>query len=544
MTQKEALDILKTGQNVFLTGAAGSGKTYVLNAYISHLRKNNVEVGITASTGIAATHMGGVTIHSWSGLGIRDSLTPYDIESLTEKEYLWKRFDRTKVLVIDEVSMLHHYRLDMVDKLARVMKRDNLPFGGMQIVLCGDFFQLPPVTRPGEREAYYAYRSEAWHGSGLKVCYLEEQHRQSDDMCLEVLNSIRRSDNLGRAREILAGRHMADISIDIEPTRLYTHNADVDTINKHELSNIDGDEREYFMTSRGRDILVDALKKSCLAPERLALKRGARVMFVKNNFEEGYVNGTLGVVEDFDEAGYPVVRTADSRSIVATEESWTIEDDGKVKAEIAQIPLRLAWAITVHKSQGMSLDAVETDLSRSFAPGMGYVALSRVRTIGGLRLLGLNEQALHVDKEVLLFDENLLESSKRDREWFRSLGSDEAKRLQKEFVELNGRPPKEKKRQTYEVTRDLVLEKLSIPEMARRRGMTEETIVTHLEKLISQDRKIDLNHLKPHSSMLDKVGKAFKKAGDGRLTSVHQALGNRVSFLELKIARLFLDDRN
>ena len=147
MLQSEALDILKMGRNVFLTGPAGSGKTHVLNAYVQYLKSHAVYVAVTASTGIAATHLGGQTIHSWSGLGVRDKLTDRDIEDLMERQYLYKRFDRTKVLIIDEVSMLHHFRLDLIEWICRQMKHNEKPFGGMQIILSGDFFQLPPVTR-------------------------------------------------------------------------------------------------------------------------------------------------------------------------------------------------------------------------------------------------------------------------------------------------------------------------------------------------------------------------------------------------------------
>ena len=147
MTQAEALDILKMGKNVFLTGPAGSGKTHVVNAYVHYLKSHAVDVAVTASTGIAATHIGGQTIHSWSGLGIRDMLSDRDIDDMMQKQYLYKRFEKTKVLVVDEVSMLHHFRLDLVEWICRQMKHNDKPFGGMQVILCGDFFQLPPVTR-------------------------------------------------------------------------------------------------------------------------------------------------------------------------------------------------------------------------------------------------------------------------------------------------------------------------------------------------------------------------------------------------------------
>jgi DNA replication protein DnaC len=150
MTQNEALDILKMGKHVFLTGAPGAGKTHTLRAYISYLKEKHIPVAVTASTGIAATHLGGTTIHAWSGLGIKDTLSAQDIDEMEERKYLWERYEKTKVLIIDEISMLHHFRFDLLDKLVRSFKRKDIPFGGMQVVLCGDFFQLPPISRAGE----------------------------------------------------------------------------------------------------------------------------------------------------------------------------------------------------------------------------------------------------------------------------------------------------------------------------------------------------------------------------------------------------------
>ena len=166
MKQAEALDILKMGANVFLTGPAGSGKTHVINEYVSFLKSKGVEVGITASTGIAATHIGGMTIHSWAGIGINDSMSEGEIRDLFKKKHLSGRFKRTKVLVIDEVSMLHHFRLDMIDKVCKMFKDSTAPFGGMQVILVGDFFQLPPISR-GSEQAHFVHKSDVWSAMGV-----------------------------------------------------------------------------------------------------------------------------------------------------------------------------------------------------------------------------------------------------------------------------------------------------------------------------------------------------------------------------------------
>ena len=227
MKQQQALDIMKAGYNVFLTGPAGSGKTHALNKFIQHLRMNNYNVGVTASTGIASTHLGGVTIHAWSGIGIRDQLTDYDIDLLMQKEILHRRYNNTDVLIIDEISMLHAYQLDMVNYLAQAFRQDLRPFGGMQVVLCGDLFQLPPVSKNGERQL--VMESEVWQNMDIKVCYLDEQFRQkSDDKLSQILQEIRDNKISKKSEDLLAKRLQAKNTDDIEPTKLFTHNADVD----------------------------------------------------------------------------------------------------------------------------------------------------------------------------------------------------------------------------------------------------------------------------------------------------------------------------
>lgn len=547
MKQTEALQILKMGHNAFVTGAAGSGKTHVLNEYIAYLKDKGASIGITASTGIAATHMGGMTIHAWSGLGIRDTLTDYDLEAMEEKQYLWKRFKNASVLIIDEISMLHHFRLDLVDQIARFMKRNNLPFGGMQVILCGDFFQLPPVSRSGEQEALFAYHSNAWKNLDLKICYLEEQHRQNDKEYLGLLNAIRDNAFSPALVERLNSRHGKKSDSVGEPTKLYTHNIDVDLENARELEKLPGEVFEYQMESKGKENLVATIKKGCLAPEVLRLKIGARVMMVKNNFEEKYANGTLGTIINC--TNYNItVKTNAGRIVSIKPASWKIEEDGKTKAELIQYPLRLAWAITVHKSQGMSLDSAEVDLSQSFEKGMGYVALSRIRTLGGLSLKGINKNALMVDKEVIEFDKEFRAKSREHEVLLREKPADEATRIQKEFIEKisSGVTKKAKKAPTTEETKRLVLEGKTLKEIITERKLKEGTIIDHLEKLKEKDPDFDLsNILKSIPKVrLQKITQALKKGGveNGvyRLTPAKILLGAGFSFEEIRLARLSL----
>jgi len=399
MTQQQALKILKSGANVFLTGSAGTGKTFLLNQLISYLKKSKIRTGVTASTGIAATHLEGRTIHSWSGIGIKKEMDEKSLKHIVKNKKLNKRIKETKILIIDEISMLDADRLSLVDRVCKKVKDPFLPFGGLQIIMCGDFFQLPPVSKG--QKPQFAYESSIWQNSNIKVCYLSKQFRQNDSRFTDILNKIRENKAGSEELNLLKTRLHQSINLSVKPTQLYTHNIKVDAINDSELSRISEKEMTYHMTGHGSKNLVDFLKKNCLAPEELKLKIGAIVMFVKNNFEAGYVNGTLGKVVDYDDNKYPIIEITSGRHIVTSPTTWNMEENNEVVASVRQIPLRLAWAITVHKSQGMSLDAAEIDLSKSFVYGMGYVALSRIRRLDNIKLMGINQIALQVSPEVV-----------------------------------------------------------------------------------------------------------------------------------------------
>ena len=553
MTQGEALEILKLGNNVFLTGPAGSGKTHTLNTYIKYLKDAGVEgIAITASTGIAATHLGGMTIHAWSGLGIRDKLNEQDIDELEERSYLWKRYENAKILIIDEVSMLHHFRFDLVDKLCRSFKRVfDKPFGGLQVILCGDFFQLPPISRQGEQPAKFIPESNAWKQMDLKICYLEEQYRQSDDNLLSILNAIRRNEMEEGLFEYLEKAQDTERMLDLPEqagkfaTKLFTHNVDVDTVNLTELKKVKGESRSFSMTSSGSRGIVETLKKSCLAPEHLHLKVGAKVMFVKNNYDKGYVNGTLGEVVGYDTSGFPIVKTHSGKDVVAIPDSWRVEEEGKVKGELIQLPLRLAWAITVHKSQGMSLDAAEIDLSKSFVPGMGYVALSRVRSLDGLKLLGINGQALRVDESMLEFDYELKRYSEDAQNYLED--TKDVKKKQKEFLEsiLPSKEERELKLQNHERAGILINQGKSLAEVAKELDFVKSTIVGHIERLIEDGKEVKLDHIKKEikPDRFKKIKQALEKTGkdgDYKLSPARDLLGNSYNFDEIRLVRLFL----
>ncbi len=586
MTQLEAQKILKTGRNVFITGPAGSGKTFVVNEYIKYLREHDVPIGITASTGIAATHLGGMTIHSWSGMGIKNNIEDRELADIMERPPTVRRIREAQVLIIDEVSMLHHFRLDSLNSILKHVRRNNLPFGGLQMILCGDFFQLPPVSKYGEPDTHFIYRSEAWRDGKFTICYLHENFRQTDDSIINILNEIRGGEVSDEAREQLRERHVVrGFTSEVSPprsdlcVRLFTHNTDIDKANDEELNKIDSSEFIYQMTSKGKKPLVDVLKKTCLAPEVLRLRKGARVMCVKNNFDKGYVNGTLGIVVSCGPGVAPVIRTPASRdypsgrTITIDPAIWQINDGERVLAEISQYPLRLAWAITVHKSQGMSLDAIEVDLSKSFEPGMGYVALSRVRSLNGLTILGINENAFRVHPEVLEYDRHLRELSTKAESVIQYTDDKEILRAHNEFLakvapmyamggtsggkskrNKDGKLIKPPKISTFEKSRVLILAKKSLNEIAKERGLNAETIISHVEQLVTdkllniQDitylkHEIPYKHLEKIGKVLEEVSAVNTKNKESRhplLSVIKNKLEPNISFKEIRLARVLL----
>ncbi|MEK6203790.1 MAG: AAA family ATPase [Psychrobacter sp.] len=644
MRQSSALDILKTGQNVFLTGSAGSGKTYTLNQYIDYLRARRVPVAVTASTGIAATHMNGTTIHSWSGIGIKDELSDRDLTNLSRKQFLADRLKDTAVLIIDEISMLHAKQINLVSQVLKHVRKNDKAFGGIQVVVAGDFFQLPPIGSKGEsNREKFAFMSEAWLDAKFHICYLSEQHRQVSEAANggldldDILNQIRRQEVTFEA--IAALEATFDQNVDIKRTRLYTHNLNVNKINDKELADLSGEMMRFEATSVGDSKLVETLKKTVRTQDDLVLKVGSKVMFIKNNTELGVSNGTMGeligfaavkiddskessddLIEDDDigsdkdsDVGndkqaaksakekakkdkakikkpttlkMPVVRLNTGREVIAEPEEWIIEDEtGDVLASYEQVPLCLAWAITIHKSQGMTLEAAEIDLSRTFELGQGYVALSRLKSLAGLQLLGMNEMSLQLDPLARGADKRFLvlsneadanyamldeESMTQAHEKFilKSGGTlsksviDAYANLQKKRREQNqaqidkkqklGNQVSDKSDSTLLATRILLEESLSIAEISQARQLSQSTIMRHIAELKSQDPSLACDHLRPEDEVMTAVGNAyvaikvannpndFNDDGSIKLRPIFEHLKQSADYNTIRLALIFI----
>ena len=645
MRQSSALDILKTGQNVFLTGSAGSGKTYTLNQYIDYLRARRVPVAVTASTGIAATHMNGTTIHSWSGIGIKDELTDRDLANLSRKQFLADRLKDTAVLIIDEISMLHAKQLNLVSQVLKYVRKNDKAFGGIQVVVAGDFFQLPPIGSKGEtNREKFAFMSEAWLDAKFHICYLSEQHRQVSEAANggldldDILNQIRRQEVTFEA--IAALEATFDQDVDIKRTRLYTHNLNVNKINDKELAALDGEMMRFEATSTGDSKLVETLKKTVRTQDDLVLKVGAKVMFIKNNSELGVSNGTMGeligfaavkiddskdtsddLIEDNtknaesatdksvkdkgkkttkDKGGdkkppkdkkpttqkMPVVRLNSGREVIAEPEEWIIEDEtGDVLASYLQVPLCLAWAITIHKSQGMTLEAAEIDLSRTFELGQGYVALSRLKSLAGLQLLGMNDMSLQLDplargadkrflalseeadaNYAMLDEESMTQAHEKfilksggtlSKSVIEAYANLQKKRREQQQAQIDkkqklGNQVSDKSDSTLLATRILLEESLSIAEISQARQLSQSTIMRHIAELKSQDPTLACDHLRPDDEVMTAVGNAyvaikvannpndFNDDGSIKLRPIFEHLKQAVDYNTIRLALIFI----
>ncbi|BFM35575.1 MULTISPECIES: AAA family ATPase [Acinetobacter] len=569
MKQETALKLLKAGENVFLTGSAGAGKTYTLNQYINYLKARKVPVAITASTGIAATHMNGMTIHTWAGIGIKDFLSDADLKNMKERKYLKEHLENAQVLIIDEISMLHAKQLNLVNQVLKYFKDSDDAFGGIQVIVAGDFFQLPPVGKNDERNRdKFCFMSEAWVEAKFRVCYLTEQHRQGDDYLNDILNAIR-AQSIDH-QHIQALEHTRHQDIGDTFTRLYTHNMDVDNINFKHLNEIETESKQFDAVCDGNEKLIETLKSSVRAPEILNLKKHAKVMFVKNNFDMGYINGSLGEVigfeEDDDHGILPKVKLTDGTVLLVEPETWSVDNDaGKTIASFQQIPLRLAWAITIHKSQGMTLEAAEINLSHTFEKGQGYVALSRLKSLSGLRLLGFNSQALELDSLAIKADRRFQELSEEAETHYElmdltpqhnafirhcggTLNETEILRNEKKIAK-GGKT--NYATATLDETRALFEEGYDIQDIAVERGLTPATIINHLARL-QKEQNLDISVAHPGEEVVEEVRKIYKRlmkrqnaehfSDDGaiKLRPIVEATSPRMGYDQVRLALLFI----
>ena len=405
--QQEAARVAKTGRNIFITGGAGTGKTHALSHIINTV-KGRAGVYITASTGIAAVNIGGTTLHYFAGIGLGAGTAESLLKKVRNNPPASRRWKQCKILIIDEISMVTSDLFTKLDHIGQKIRRKPIPFGGIQLIVCGDFLQLPPVVIDAYPKAVpYCFESSSWKDCNFATHVLTAQHRQANSAFAHILNDIRVGTCPPEAVAALnkrVGAHAEGKCV-----RLFATNAAANMVNTSHLQKLEKAEHVFAAVDSGKPALLKMMDKHCRAPSELKLKIGARVILLKNYPRHGLVNGSLGVVVNFlDGEDTPQVDFDRGGLFTVKPDTWNIETEGTVQASRTQIPLCLAWALTIHKSQGMTIDLLEVNLRGSFASGQVYVALSRASSLEGLTIGDAFDPSLiHANSRALAFYEKI-----------------------------------------------------------------------------------------------------------------------------------------
>lgn len=404
--QQWALNALNGTQNVFLTGEAGAGKSFV----IRHFRKslNDKVFPTLASTGAAAVLVGGRTFHSFFGLGILEGGAAATLERVLGDRRVVRRINKIDGFIVDEVSMLSAEVLAVAEKLCRLIRENEEPWGGLKVVMVGDFAQLPPVTKWGQKR-YWAFESRAWLGSGFENIYLTENHRTDESQFLQALNEVRVGQLTESSVEFLNSRVVSHEEATVFGTRLFPKVNQTQQYNLKRLEELSGETKEFDSIFSGPARTVDRLKKVAPLPETIFLKKDCYVMIRVNDPRKRWVNGTTGYVRGFDEDGLEI-ELETGRTITLEKMTFSLLDaDGKVAAAVTNFPISLAYAITIHKAQGLTLSQSYIDLCGLWEPGHAYVALSRSTSSQGLNILRWDQSSIRTDSKVQKFYQSLIE---------------------------------------------------------------------------------------------------------------------------------------
>lgn len=402
MKFKDIYQQILDNQNVFLTGEAGTGKTYNLKKIIRKLKEDGYKRVITATTGIAANHINAMTIHRVMGFGIQDSIEyiPYIF-----KKSWWPKAEKTlkntEFMIIDEISMMSPKQFKLVDLILKRVRNNNKPFGGVRMIFIGDFLQLPPI-RKNEGQIF---ETKEWNDSKPFPILLKEIKRTNDEELIFILSKIRKG-----IYDIDVVDFMEKVSKNNvkDPIKILSTNKEVDQINNYELNNLKTElklvEAHYeIKVEKNKEYVENLVKdffKNSLVDEKYYLKVGARVMFVRNQDSLNIFNGELGVVVGWSELNQPIVKLDRGKTVIVHKRDMEITNSkDEVLAVIWQQPLKLAYAITVHKTQGMTIPKMEIDANNFFAPGQLYVALSRASNIDGIKIKNINSKKLLINKK-------------------------------------------------------------------------------------------------------------------------------------------------
>ena len=394
------------GKNIFITGPAGTGKSEIIKLFYN-IYKYSKKIAICSTTGISAILIGGSTLHSYLGIGVGRGSVHHLYTKIKKNPFNLKKWKELEVLIIDEISMLSPELFDKLEEIARKIRKNNKPFGGIQLVLTGDFLQLPCID-----SNKFCFESESWKKCISLIINLTKIIRQDDNKFKECLNNIRIGNITENIIDTLKSRINFKLSNKdgIKPTILMSLNRNVDKINKKEIDKLNTDIYEYDLELTSSHNLPEYIKEkivnNCIAQKTLQICVGAQVMLLCNlDLENKLANGSRGIVIDFID-DLPLVKFLNGEQRIIDYYSWKIEENNK-KTIIEQIPLKLAYAISIHKSQGCSLDFVKLDLSNVFEYGQSYVALSRVKSLEGLSIKNIDFDRIIVNPVAKEFYDSL-----------------------------------------------------------------------------------------------------------------------------------------
>jgi ATP-dependent DNA helicase PIF1 len=426
--QRRAFDAIQEGKSIFLTGPGGTGKSYLLKMIYDLIpNKTGKHVAVTAMTGCAALLLGphARTLHSWTGIGLGKEPSRFLAGMVRRSKKAIQRWQDTDILVIDEVSMLTPELLEKLNTIAQILRKNGKPMGGLQVVFVGDFYQLPPVFK--ESECAFAFESTTWASLIKDTIQLTKIQRQIDPVFQKILSEAREGSLSPESLSVLESRmNLKWKKLKIRPTLLFTRRTEVDHVNDINMKLLLADEtidREIYEASP-KDLsslkaddrkLIEKMDKDSQYATSLTLAVGAQVMLLINkDFELGHMNGSRGVITGFTEARLPIVQFKNGEPVTIDKHSW--ESNEKLGLTRKQIPLRLAYAITIHKAQGATLDSALIDIGRStFEAGQAYVALSRVKSLEGLYIWDIDPLAFRTHPKVSQFYKNLVISEKTYR---------------------------------------------------------------------------------------------------------------------------------
>ncbi len=406
--QSRALKVLQGTENVFLTGAAGSGKSYLLGQFLKD--RDSKAFPILASTGAAAILVGGRTFHSFFGLGIMEKGVQATVERATSNKLIAKRMKQTSGIIIDEVSMLSGPVLRAAEMIARKTRGNSTPWGGLRVIAVGDFAQLPPVN-PYSPQREWAFQDDVWELSAFEPAVLHEIMRTQDTAFLEVLNSVRNGVVDSQVTTFLDARTASKPTSDFEGTRLFARREHVEKYNLMRLEEITTESKTFQTIYTGKPEEIEKFKKNSPIGDVITLKEEALVMLRQNDPERQWVNGSLGRIKEITDTELTIL-LLNRREIRVKPCEFTLLDAGGEPVVTAKnFPVSLAWAVTIHKAQGASLDCMIADLRGLWEPGQGYVALSRAKNPNALFLEGWHPSSLKVDPAVTLFHQKLREAT-------------------------------------------------------------------------------------------------------------------------------------